>query len=547
MTKIRVYVCISFLVMAIAGCGSSGSGGGKTPPSVRYTVGGFVNDLLNSPVTLVNNGTDKVTIPTYGSFAFPTLLSSGTSYNITIGTQPTNGQNCIVQNPTGVVTTANINSIIVFCLSPATIGGTLFGLTGSGLALQLNGADTLSLSSNGAFQFTSTVKYGDSYVVTVSAQPTNPAQRCTLTNNTGSPQGNVENILVTCGSAEAKWTWMGGSQLAGLTGIYGQQGVAAPGNNPGARGIGSSWTDPSGKFWLFGGTIEVAAGSLNDLWSYSSGEWTWVNGSSLGNNPAGVYGILGTPSPMNDPGARSDATTRTDSSGSLWLFGGYGTDANGFAYFNDLWRFSDNQWTWISGSDQSNQPPVYGTLGIAAAANVPGARSGAMTWIDQQDNLWLFGGNDVLVSTQGGSSRNQNDLWKFNGKEWTWVGGPNNPDNAASGIYGTLGKPSPANVPGARTDGSTWTDASGAFWLFGGTGQDSVGTYGYLNDLWRYKDAQWTWMGGSDLANNFGTFGIMGVADPANVPPAREGASSWTDASGNFWLFGGGGKRSGGR
>jgi len=543
--KARISAFLPFLLLGLSGCGTGGSGS-NTPPPATYTVGGFVNDLVNSPVTLLNNGKDKVTVPTYGFFTFPTKLSSGSAYDITVGTQPTNGQTCIVQNPTGIAT-ANVNSIIVFCLAPFTIGGTVFGLSGSGLALQDNGADTLHIQSNGAFQFSSSITYGDSYVVTVSAQPTNPTQHCTVTNANGTPQDNVANILVSCTSAEAKWTWMGGSQSTALAGIYGQQGIASPGNNPGARGEGVSWTDPSGNFWIFGGTYSGAGNNLNDLWKYSSGEWTWVNGSSAGNNQQGVYGTLSTPSPNNVPGARIEAVSWTDSSGDLWLFGGYGSDGIAYHYYNDLWRFSKNEWTWISGSSQPDQPSVYGTLGVASSKNVPGARSGAMSWRDASNNLWLLGGRDVNLSGSGGSSRDQNDLWKFNGSEWTWITGSNDPTTAQSGVYGTLGTPAPANTPGAREDGATWTDLSGAFWLFGGTGQDSAGNSGNLNDLWRFKDGQWTWMAGSNLVGDLGTFGTMGVADPANIPPARAGALAWTDAAGNLWLFGGGGyDRSGG-
>lgn len=36
-----------------------------------------------------------------------------------------------------------------------------------------------------------------------------------------------------------------------------------------------------------------------------------------------------------------------------------------------------------------------------------------------------------------------------------------------------------------------------------------------------------------------GTYGTMGVEDPSNEPGSRFGAATWTDADGNFWLFGG--------
>ena len=58
----------------------------------------------------------------------------------------------------------------------------------------------------------------------------------------------------------------------------------------------------------------------------------------------------------------------------------------------------------------------------------------------------------------------------------------------------------------------------------------------------------WTWMGGSTtLGSNGGQPGIYGtLGSPAstNIPGGREQTLSWTDASGNAWLFGGYGEDS---
>jgi hypothetical protein len=50
--------------------------------------------------------------------------------------------------------------------------------------------------------------------------------------------------------------------------------------------------------------------------------------------------------------------------------------------------------------------------------------------------------------------------------------------------YGTVSTPALANVPGARTNPSAWTDAAGQLWLFGGGGYDGVGGSGYLHGVW---------------------------------------------------------------
>ena len=50
---------------------------------------------------------------------------------------------------------------------------------------------------------------------------------------------------------------------------------------------------------------------------------------------------------------------------------------------------------------------------------------------------------------------------------------------------------------------------------------------------------EWTWMSGSNTPNQPGVYGTQGVASEANTPGGRTGAASWTDSSGNLWLFGG--------
>ncbi len=84
--------------------------------------------------------------------------------------------------------------------SPATytIGGTVSGLTGSGLVLQDNLGNNLSVSTNGSFTFTTAIASGGAYNVTVLAQPSNPAQNCVVTIGTGTATANVTSVLVTC-------------------------------------------------------------------------------------------------------------------------------------------------------------------------------------------------------------------------------------------------------------------------------------------------------------------------------------------------------------
>jgi len=418
------------------------------------------------------------------------------------------------------------------------VGGTVTNLaSGDSVQLQDNGGDTLSVTANGSFTFATKLASGSSYSVTISGQPTSPAQTCGVTNGSGTVTGNVTNIAVDCGHNE--WTWMGGVNVVNQMGTYGTLGTAAPSNVPGARFTPAAWTDSTGDFWLFGGYGYDSAGSegaLNDLWKYSAGEWTWMNGANVANQ-VGVYGTLGTAAPGNIPGARSGAVSWTDASGNLWLFGGAGYDSAGSsAWLNDLWKYSAGEWTWMSGANVVGQPGVYGTLGTAAAGNVPGARNSPVSWTDASGNFWLFGGVGADSTGAGGGL---NDLWKYSAGEWTWMGGANVANQP--GTYGTLGTAAPGNVPGGRSHAVSWTDASGNFWLFGGYGFDSSGgtAAAELNDLWKYSNGEWTWMGGANVANQPGTYGTLGTAAPGNVPGARYSAVGWTDAAGNLCLFGG--------
>jgi N-acetylneuraminic acid mutarotase len=126
---------------------------------------------------------------------------------------------------------------------------------------------------------------------------------------------------------------------------------------------------------------------------------------------------------------------------------------------------------------------------------------------------------------------------------WNWSSGSET--KGAAGVYGTRGVAAAGSVPGARAGAVSWTDSAGNLWLFGGAYVDANGNDFYLNDLWRYTPSNglWTWMSGASTPSAVygtpGNYGVQGVASASNAPGSRAGAVSWTDAAGNFWLFGG--------
>jgi N-acetylneuraminic acid mutarotase len=480
-----------------------GGGGNSEEPlagkQTTYRVGGTVSGLMGSGLVLASDIGGELAVSVNGEFNFPTVIS-GTRYSISVRTQPSSpAQTCGIANGSGEVAARDADNILVTCITdnptpgpggPSTysVGGTLTGLTsGESIRLQYNGNEFLQLTTNGPFEFNARLPSGTSYIVTIATPPANGAT-CTF---------------------------------AGQLSASGQ----------------------------------IADASIASVYvtcrRYST--WTWVTGSMQTAAP-GVYGgttpATVVPSFSNTPGARRSATTWVDSSGNMWLFGGFGFDGslNGYGLFNDLWRYNPhtNVWTWVKGASVSGAASVYGgatpATATSSSANGPGARSSATGWIDAANNLWLFGGTD---STSG----SLNDLWRYDPTTnvWTWVHGSN--INNALGIYGgstpSTATPSTSTTPGARNSSASWIDSTGNLWLFGGGGYGATGASSALNDLWRYSPGtnRWTWISG---VNSTGASGVYGGSTPSTsipsstvTPGARNGAIAWRALNGTLWLFGG--------
>jgi hypothetical protein len=76
---------------------------------------------------------------------------------------------------------------------------------------------------------------------------------------------------------------------------------------------------------------------------------------------------------------------------------------------NDVWKYRNGQWTWLSGSSTVNQDRLYGTQGALFPGNRPGGRDLLSGWTDSNGNLWLFGGYGLA----GGAEGDLSDLWTY--------------------------------------------------------------------------------------------------------------------------------------
>lgn len=182
-------------------------------PAVDYTVGGSVFGLSGTLV-LENNGGDALTMNADGTFTFSNALPPGSTYLVTVQSQPAT-QTCTVTNGSGTVTNANITNVTVNCsTNTRTVGGSVSGLAGSeSVVLQNNSSDNLTVNSNGSFTFSTPVAQGATYNVTVLTQPS--TQTCTVTNGSGTVgASNITNVQVSC----ATNAYTVGGTVSGLSG-----------------------------------------------------------------------------------------------------------------------------------------------------------------------------------------------------------------------------------------------------------------------------------------------------------------------------------------
>jgi hypothetical protein len=206
------------ITLLVAACGA-----GSSDPEPTHTVTVTVTGMRHSynGMTLRNNGGDDLKVFGDGPRSFTTAIASGAAYAVTVSSQPTGpDQTCTVTNGAGTIGTSDVANVTVDCpfATAYAVGGTVTGLTGTGLSLQYS-ADNVSLPSgnqvnaNGPFVFdagrTSAVS-GTVYGVSITSQPVNPAQTCVVVNGSGTvATTDVSGINVICGTHAVSLTITG--------------------------------------------------------------------------------------------------------------------------------------------------------------------------------------------------------------------------------------------------------------------------------------------------------------------------------------------------
>ena len=174
-----------------------------------YAVAGTVSGLNGSGLRLnltVGGSNEAINVVSSATgFSFATAILYGESYTISVATQPSSPpQTCTVSNATGVIPASNVTNVAINCtINTYTLAGTVSGLNGSGLRLNLNasGINEATNIASGAtgFNFVTAVPYGEGYTISVAEQPGSPAQTCTASASVGTiPANNVTDITITC-------------------------------------------------------------------------------------------------------------------------------------------------------------------------------------------------------------------------------------------------------------------------------------------------------------------------------------------------------------
>ncbi|HYM92744.1 MAG TPA: kelch repeat-containing protein [Chitinophagaceae bacterium] len=294
------------------------------------------------------------------------------------------------------------------------------------------------------------------------------------------------------------WRWLHGSPTSiNLEPTYGTQGVYDAANQPGGREGSATWVY-NGKLFLFGGSTRISGVdvNVNDLWEYdpSINQWRWIGGPQTGNN-FGIYGTKGVSNSSNLPGCRINSEISVIGS-KAYLFGGDGyATSPSTGPLNDLWEYdhSTGNWTWINGSNQAAAADIFGSQGVYAGANSPGARVVSRMAV-QNNTFFLYGGFTWYTGFHS-------DLWQYDPSinQWRWVKGPSGINQL--GNYGFQGveDPSGATYPGGRYDVKFQT-INNKIYFFGGRGYSGVSSTAdeSQNDLWSFDPitSKWTWLKG---------------------------------------------------
>ncbi len=168
---------------------------------VFSAIGGTVTGL-NGGVSINLNGIENASLNGNGTYNFFNQLINGSTYLVTLNTQPTSpNQTCVLANASGTVTGTDITNVDITCTTNTYfIGGTVTGLINdNGMVLQNNLGNDLVLCNQTTFVFSAPLADQSPYDVTILTPSNNPVQNCNVVNGTSTLAGDdVTNVEIVC-------------------------------------------------------------------------------------------------------------------------------------------------------------------------------------------------------------------------------------------------------------------------------------------------------------------------------------------------------------
>ena len=391
--------------------------GGDATASGTYSIGGTVSGLTGT-VVLENNGGNSLSVSANGTFTFGSLVAQGAPYAVTVQSDPS-GQSCTVANGSGTVGSANVTNVSVACVAQGggsySIGGTVSGLTGT-VVLENNGGNSLSVSANGTFTFSSLVAQSAPYAVTVQSDPSGQVlhrrqrirdrgfgqrhQRLRHLCRRGESGTVSDDFNRANGSLGADWTDM---SVGGLTisndAVVGTQATGNSGDIYTGEAFGSDqfsqieltstqlsggqWVGPAVRAQSGGQDLYIGIYLLNGgspelmLFKLLNGNWTQL-GSAYPTGPLAAGTLLnltvtGSTLSFSENGAVEITATDTSLTGGAPAIMAYGTPTAG---------------NWVGGD---------GTYSVGGTYSIGGTVSGLSGTVVLENN----GGNNLSVSANG--------------------------------------------------------------------------------------------------------------------------------------------------
>jgi len=373
-----------------------------TPKS--YTIGGTVSGLsTGASVTLLDNGGDSLKVTANGAFTFATPVASGAAYKVTVSVQPT-GETCTVTKGAGKVVAVDVTTVVVACkVLTFTVGGTVSGLSsGSSVTLLDNGTNSLTVTANGTFTFTTALDYGATYSVTVGTQPS--GETCTVTAGSGTVTKKVSTVKVTC-KASSTFT-IGGT----VSGLNTSASVKLLDNGGNALTVSTNGSFTFTTALASGATYSVTVGTqpTGETCTVTNGSGT-VGSANVTNEAvacaSATFSIGGTVSGLNT----STSVTLLDNGGNALTVSANGSFtfttklASGAAYSVTVGTQPTGETCTVTNGSGTVGSANVTNVAVACAANPTFSIGGTVSGLSASTSVKLLdnGGNALTVSANG--------------------------------------------------------------------------------------------------------------------------------------------------